>query len=32
MAVMASAAFVDSQPQSGQQGLMEGQNGPAPYR
>jgi len=31
MVAMAMPAFADSQPQSGQPGLTEGQNGPPPY-
>jgi hypothetical protein len=31
MVVMGAPAFADSQPQSGQPGLTEGQNGPPPY-
>jgi hypothetical protein len=31
MAIAAPVAIADSQPQSGQPGLTEGQNGPPPY-
>jgi hypothetical protein len=31
MVAMAMPAFAESQPQSGQPGLTEGQNGPPPY-